>query len=275
VSGQRKQAERQIADAVGAGELGPSANPGINNVALILAAVADDDLAAAAQHVVDARALLPERILFVPFFVGGFYALAAVVLAAQGATTLVEGRDWLPFGDVFVRSSFDVARAIVAGRTEHRQQATELFVAADERLARIPWFQALYRRYAAEAAIQDEWGQPREWLLEATKFFHRYGNPPLARACRSLLRLTGTSPPRRHAAPSVPRFPGGELTSREADVLALVAQGLTNRQVAARLYLSARTVEKHVERILAKTGLANRTALATFAIEGQAGRLPD
>jgi len=60
---------------------------------------------------------------------------------------------------------------------------------------------------------------------------------------------------------------GPDLTTRETDVLALVAQGFTNKQIAARLYLSARTVEKHVERILAKTGAPNRTALAALAAE--------
>jgi DNA-binding NarL/FixJ family response regulator len=47
--------------------------------------------------------------------------------------------------------------------------------------------------------------------------------------------------------------------------MALVRHGLTNKQIASRLYLSARTVEKHVERILAKTGSANRTTLAAAA----------
>ncbi|MBV9798477.1 MAG: response regulator transcription factor [Solirubrobacterales bacterium] len=46
------------------------------------------------------------------------------------------------------------------------------------------------------------------------------------------------------------------------DVLVLLAEGLTNRQIAARLYLSPRTVEKHVERLLAKTDSPNRVALA-------------
>ena len=49
-------------------------------------------------------------------------------------------------------------------------------------------------------------------------------------------------------------------------MLSLLAEGLTNKAIAARLYLSPRTVEKHVERILTKTGQANRTALAAFAV---------
>ena len=52
------------------------------------------------------------------------------------------------------------------------------------------------------------------------------------------------------------------VTSREMDVLLLVAAGLTNKEVAARLYLAPRTVKGHVELLLAKTGATNRTQLA-------------
>ena len=45
------------------------------------------------------------------------------------------------------------------------------------------------------------------------------------------------------------------VTEREADVLRLVAQGLGNREIAERMFLSPRTVEKHVASLLAKTGL--------------------
>jgi DNA-binding NarL/FixJ family response regulator len=55
------------------------------------------------------------------------------------------------------------------------------------------------------------------------------------------------------------------VTSREADVLALVAEGLTNQQIGARLYLSPRTVEKHVASLLAKTGGRRRAQLAKYA----------
>jgi DNA-binding NarL/FixJ family response regulator len=52
------------------------------------------------------------------------------------------------------------------------------------------------------------------------------------------------------------------LTPREREVAALVARGLTNRQVADHLHVHAETVKKHVARILAKAGCANRTELA-------------
>ena len=57
----------------------------------------------------------------------------------------------------------------------------------------------------------------------------------------------------------------GSLTAREREVAELVASGLTNRQVAGRLFLSVRTVETHVDRVLGKLGLGNRTQLAASA----------
>ncbi len=64
--------------------------------------------------------------------------------------------------------------------------------------------------------------------------------------------------------------PGGDaalLTERETQVLRLVVEGLTGRQIAGRLVLSPRTVENHVQRILRKLGLPNRAALVRHAIE--------
>ncbi len=142
-----------------------------------------------------------------------------------------------------------------------------LFAEGDDGLTQVPWFRALYRRYTAEAALADGWTDPTSWLGQAQEFFEHSGNEPLARACRSLLRLSGPRIPRRHVVVLGGRFDRAELTVREADVLALRAEGLTNKEIAARLYLSYRTVEKHIERILSKTGAMNRTVLAKVTIE--------
>jgi DNA-binding CsgD family transcriptional regulator len=56
------------------------------------------------------------------------------------------------------------------------------------------------------------------------------------------------------------------LTAREADVLALLVRGLSNRQIAERLVLSPRTVGSHVEHIFAKTGVSTRGAAVMFAL---------
>lgn len=67
----------------------------------------------------------------------------------------------------------------------------------------------------------------------------------------------------------VDRGPGGlgELTPREREVLALVAEGLTNRQVAERLVISEGTAIRHVSNIFGKLGVGNRSAATRLALE--------
>jgi DNA-binding CsgD family transcriptional regulator/tetratricopeptide (TPR) repeat protein len=61
-------------------------------------------------------------------------------------------------------------------------------------------------------------------------------------------------------------YPAG-LSSREVEVLRLVVQGATNRQIAATLFISVKTVNAHITHILNKIGCDNRTAATTFAIQ--------
>jgi non-specific serine/threonine protein kinase len=56
-----------------------------------------------------------------------------------------------------------------------------------------------------------------------------------------------------------------QLTSREREVAQLVASGLTNRQLAAQLIISERTVDRHIENILRKLGCASRAQIAVWA----------
>ncbi|HZR39906.1 MAG TPA: response regulator transcription factor [Ktedonobacteraceae bacterium] len=63
------------------------------------------------------------------------------------------------------------------------------------------------------------------------------------------------------------QIPGSELTEREREVLALVARGYTNKQIAESLCVSEKTARNHVSHILEKLGLARRSEAAAFAVE--------
>jgi DNA-binding NarL/FixJ family response regulator len=74
---------------------------------------------------------------------------------------------------------------------------------------------------------------------------------------------------RTSAAPVAPEHPAAisPLTEREQQVAALLAHGLTNRQIAAQLVVTERTVAAHVEHILAKLGFASRHQVGAWAAE--------
>ncbi|WP_042401421.1 response regulator transcription factor [Streptacidiphilus carbonis] len=71
-------------------------------------------------------------------------------------------------------------------------------------------------------------------------------------------------PPPAAARPGAVPLPDG-LTQREAEILALIARGLNNPEIAAALVLSGHTVKTHINRIFAKTGSRDRTAAVAYA----------
>ncbi|HUR73042.1 MAG TPA: helix-turn-helix transcriptional regulator, partial [Sporichthya sp.] len=122
------------------------------------------------------------------------------------------------------------------------------------------------RRIVADPAIEDRWGDPVGWLREALPSFEDRGQDRLAAATRSVLQKAGAPVARKRQDDSVPaglREQG--ISRRELEVLVLLAEGLANKEIADRLYLSPRTVERHIANMTAKTGLRTRSELIAFA----------
>ncbi|WP_171109546.1 MULTISPECIES: response regulator transcription factor [Streptomyces] len=80
---------------------------------------------------------------------------------------------------------------------------------------------------------------------------------------RLMARLRGGQQPE----PEPDVLPG--LTDREREILALIGEGLTNRQIGQRLYLAEKTVKNHISRMLAKLGVERRVQAAVIATQAQ------
>lgn len=117
--------------------------------------------------------------------------------------------------------------------------------------SRYRWAEALLGTGEREAAEVEA----AEALSEAEDM----GAKPLAEAVRALARRA------RLDLPGVRRATASTLTDREEEVLGLVAQGLSNRQIGERLFISTKTVSVHVSNLLAKLGASGRAEAVSLA----------
>jgi len=116
-----------------------------------------------------------------------------------------------------------------------------------------------HSRLALAHAMQAE--RPEVALVEARAALDAFERLQAARqadAAAAVLRSLGVKP-------ATPARGGGVLTKREADVLELIGQGLSNPEISERLFISRKTVEHHVGNILAKLGLRRRAEVAAYA----------
>ncbi|MTK04796.1 helix-turn-helix transcriptional regulator [Micromonospora sp. CP22] len=160
-------------------------------------------------------------------------------------------------------------RAVLLGRAGQHEAATATVAEAMEVASLYAMGRHLALRLVAESALADGWGSPVPWLRAAEDYFHQANVEPVAHACRTMLRQAGARvAQRRQGAGEIPaglRAMG--VTVRELEVLRLLAGRLSNREIAARLHLSPRTVERHISSLIVKTGLPNRIALSDVATE--------
>jgi DNA-binding CsgD family transcriptional regulator len=107
-------------------------------------------------------------------------------------------------------------------------------------------------------------------LRQAYELYERFGAPDGMARVRSCLRGMGTRVRHwKHA--DRPPFGWGSLTETEGRIADLVAQGLSNREVASRVFLSSHTVAFHLRHVFWKLGVSSRVQLARMAAEEAAG----
>jgi DNA-binding CsgD family transcriptional regulator len=185
-------------------------------------------------------------------------ALWPLVLASLGdrraGPAIEEARRLGVGGFILNRGLIGYAEAVLAGRAGDRRRAEEVAAAAAAGFVNCETWAALARFLAAPCARADRWGQPRRWLIDAVRAFTALGLHTLAGRAERLLKVAEPNP-----------WAADGVTDREADVLRLIGQGLANKEIAAELGLSPRTVEKHVESLLRKTGARTRVDLAVRA----------
>lgn len=189
-------------------------------------------------------------------------------LAAQRELSEVDHLEWWTARDTVL----DLARAITLGRAGRDHEATETVGAARERSRQYtaaPGTAHYVNLLVAEAQLRDGWGDPAALLRPAEAFFATAGFDAVARRCRAALGRAGAKVPRRGRgdAPVPEHLRRLGVTSRELDVLLLVVDGFSNREVAARLHLSPKTVERHLSSLFDRTGIRNRIDLATWVTQ--------
>ena len=137
-------------------------------------------------------------------------------------------------------------------------------IAGDTRAAASAW-RARECPYELALALLESGDEPA--VREALDVFERLGARPAAQMARHVLREQGASVPRGPRATT--QGNPAQLTQRELDVLALLAEGLRNAEIAERLVVSRRTVDHHVSAILRK--LDARTRLEAVAAARRLG----
>jgi DNA-binding CsgD family transcriptional regulator len=265
--GRLRDMERYLAAAEAAAPDDPDLRAGAWGIGRGIGALLAEDRSAARQAFARARAEAPDqhaRILN-PYegpelllrTLTGEASLAEVEAAAAGA---VKAARWPELW-------FGAARAVAAGAAGDTTGASAALTAALAAGDRYPVFTAVTMRLVAEAAIRDGWGYPGTLLRGAETVFTQLRLGRASGACRTLLRSEGhTAPRRRTADPELPAaLVNAGVTTREAEVLDLLADRLSNREIAAQLFISPRTVEKHVAALLAKLGAEDRSALTGMA----------
>jgi DNA-binding CsgD family transcriptional regulator len=169
---------------------------------------------------------------------------------------------------LLARAKILLANAEPAAAAEHAARANAHFRAIGQRLeaARASYLEGLARGEAGDR------GHALELLTQAESVFADCGAARLRAEARVALRRFGRRVATVAEAGSVRRTDGAVLTmlsARERQVADLVAGGRTNRQIAAALVMSEKTVESHLGHIFVKLGVTSRASVAAAVAQGR------
>jgi DNA-binding NarL/FixJ family response regulator len=165
----------------------------------------------------------------------------------------------------------DLVRGLLLRDTEPAT-AAEHFVAAHQRWQDIgrPYHAAKAAEHLGNVLACALPADAATHLAESARAYTEIGATADAARCQHALRSLGVGEPGRRGR----RGYGGELSPRELEVAELLARAATNQDIAQVLFLSPRTVEKHVARVLAKLGTARQDVHAALANSAGAGTRP-
>jgi len=265
--GRTRESEHYLAAAEAAAPDDPDLRAGAWAIGRGIGALLAEDRAGARQALARARAEAPDQHARILNPYEGPELLLRALAAEAGpaeieaaAADVVQAARWPELW-------FGAAQAVARGADGDAAGACAALSTALEAGDRYPVFSALTMRLVAEAAIRDGWGTPGMLLSTADSTFTRLRLGRASAACRALLKTTGHAAPRRRAidAGLPASLIAAGVTAREAEILDLLADRLSNREIAELLFLSPRTVEKHVAALLAKLGGEDRGGLARLA----------
>lgn len=249
---------------------------GLGGMGLAFLALMEEDHPLALRHLEQTAEVLRGVPTAPPVPLSGFRVLLLTVDAARADEAFAARTEVAASAasqHFWVQAYLHYADAVERGREGMRMEAEAAVAAGDAVLGAATVARPIARRLVAPCAIADGWGEPSRWLLEALAFFEAKELARVADACRALLRSIGTPVPRRGRATegTAGALRAAGVTGREAEILGFLAQGLANREIAERAYLSPRTVERHLANIAAKVGTRTRSELIAFAARNLAG----
>jgi DNA-binding NarL/FixJ family response regulator len=210
-----------------------------------------------------------ERALFIPFVVTGARSYLAARRPDAAAKWLGQARDLFAGWDSIAGAALSHAEGLVrlaGGSLTAAREAFERAIRGWEDRGRA-WEAVSARLDLAQCLMRmNRYVDAADVLEQAVARAQEMGSPPLVVRADEIGKL---SRGRGHE-----KEPWRPLTVREFEVARLIAEGLTNAEIAAELSVSPKTVSAHVEHILAKLGVARRTEVAAWAAGIRASEPP-